>query len=207
MGEPPTGESDDRRPDLLTGGGGGPRPAERWAALPPRLRRGAVVAAAAALVAAGSVYLVSARPDPVPQPPVPYPAQITTVDFVKITPGTGDEDTHAFTIELRATVDGGSQVTVLDVRQGYRGLDLRLDPPPPLVVAEHRPQKLLVRAQVTSCREVSADAGMPFLDFTLRNARADQELSVIPGRRYARALARRLRTLCGPSAPGASPAA
>ncbi|AXK35189.1 hypothetical protein DVA86_23660 [Streptomyces armeniacus] len=169
---------------------------ERWALLPRRLRHavaaGTVVVAA---VAAGSVYAVSQRPDPEPAPPVPYPAQITSITLRKITSDAADD--RAFTISLRATTTSASPVTVERVGHGYHSIDLRLDPPPPIVVTSAKPRQLTVRARVTSCTGLPLDASMPYLDVTLRNSRAEQKLSVILGERYARGLSRQLRTLCG----------
>lgn len=173
-----------------------PTLAERWALLPRRRRHTLAGGTLLALViAAGAVYAVSQRPEPQPPPPEPYPAQITAFTFHKVTPAPGDE--QGFLIALSATTSSTSPVTVDRVGHDYAAIRLGLDPPLPAVVTSDKTRLLTVRAHVTSCTELPVDASMPAIDVTLRNAHAEQKLRVILGERYATALARQLRTLCG----------
>jgi hypothetical protein len=196
------------RYEVLTGADDRPRLRERWAALPRRARLVATLVTVAALGVATALYGWSLRPPSPPGPPhvpVPYPAQATAFTFERLR--SGDPGGRDFTVELRATVRGPAPVTVHGVTQGYAGLRVALDEGTPVRITAQRPRTLVLRAHVTSCRGIPADAGWPFLDITLRNARARQVQSVIPGERYARALGRTLRTVCEPTAARFAPTA
>ncbi|MGH3325891.1 MAG: hypothetical protein ACRDOV_15920, partial [Streptomyces sp.] len=127
--------------------------------------------------------------------PVPYPAQAARITFTQLTPG--DPERRTFTVELQAAA--ASPLEVLGVTQGYEAVDLQLAHRAPVDVAPGSPRKLILRARVTDCDDVPLRARSPFLDVTLRNTRARQDLSVIPGERYARALTHAFRTLCEPA--------
>jgi hypothetical protein len=80
-----------------------------------------------------------------------------------------------------------------------------------VTVTPERPVLLTVEYRVTDCAGAPPDAGMPFLDVTLRNTRAIQTISQILGPRYARDLSERLHSACpisgyrtGVSAPAAT---
>jgi hypothetical protein len=128
---------------------------------------------------------------------MPYPAQAARITFDRL--AVADRARRTFTIELHAAAT--SPLTVLDVGQGYEAVDLSLAGPPPVAVAPGRPRTLVLRAKVTNCDRVPLRARSPFLNVTLRNDRARQELSVIPGERYADALTHAFRTLCEPDGP------
>ena len=190
---------------MLAAGGERPGVYERWAALPVRLRRVLAAAACLVLLGAGGYALASrtspdppqprpASPTPTAQPP-PYPAQAARITFTRLR--VDDRERRAFTVELRAAAT--SRLTVLLVGQNYEAVDLRLTSRSPVVVTPGRPRTLILEARVTNCDRVPLRARSPFLDVTLRNARARQKLSVIPGERYTRSLTHAFRTLCGPS--------
>ncbi|MGW7515627.1 hypothetical protein ACWGJ2_08530 [Streptomyces sp. NPDC054796] len=194
-----------REPEVLAAGDESRRLHERWEALPRRVRRTAVTALGLALLAAATGYALAVRPGPPHAPPrarAPYPAQAVSVSFSRISDVSPDEGT--FTIELLASTT--SPVSVERVTQGYESLDLTSASPHPVEVTAYSPKKLILRARIISCRGLPIDAGMPFLEVTLRNTRAVQDFSVIPGERYAHELTRVFRTVCGPSSRSSTPA-
>jgi hypothetical protein len=132
---------------------------------------------------------------------MPYPAQAVRITFDRL--DVSDRARRTFTVELRARAT--TPLTVLDVDQGYEAVDLGLAAQPPLTVEPGTPRTLRLEAKVTNCDRVPLRARSPFLNVTLRNDRARQELSVIPGERYADALTHAFRTLCGPDGPATTP--
>jgi hypothetical protein len=203
--EPERDPEHERNPDVLVSGRERPGAYELWSALPARMRR-TVVAGACLAVLAGGAYAISALPEPAPEAhprpsPSPsvkrlaYPAQTARITFSELRIGEAEQRT--FTIELRASAT--SPLTVLGVSQGYEAVDLRLAQRPPITVGPDSPRALTLRARVTNCDGVPFHARSPFLDVTLRNDRARQKLSVIPGERYTRSLTHAFRTLCGRS--------
>lgn len=200
MPQPP----EHRAPEILGSGPDSPRPRERWAALPRRTRRLTLAAAGAAVLAAGTWYGIAAHPAR-QQPPLPYPAQTTHVGYLWTSSPAPQPAPRepSFVITLRADAD--SPVTIEHIEQGYAGLTLTPSPPLPLRVTPDRPRTVSLEADVTRCAGLPRAAGLPFLDITLRNTRARQTLSVIPGDRYARDLARAFRTVCGPHNTAATP--
>ncbi|NLU74667.1 hypothetical protein HCC61_18640 [Streptomyces sp. HNM0575] len=215
MPRPPGGTVGPPRPpgDMLVSGREAPGLGEVWYGLPVRTRRTAAAALALALLATAG-YLVVAQPeapgswwqsDRQPQPPpesdapsatarrLPYPAQTAHITFDRL--AVSDRARRTFTVELRAAAT--SQFSVLGVDQGYEAVDLALDGRSPVTVVPGTPRTLVLKAKVTDCRRVPVRARSPFLNVTLRNDRARQELSVIPGDRYADALTHAFRTLCG----------
>jgi hypothetical protein len=196
-------------PDVLASGREGPGAYELWSALPIRLRRTlrrTVLTGVCLAVLAGGAYAISALPEPAseahprpsPSPTVKrlaYPAQTARITFSELRIDEAEQRT--FTIELRASAT--SALTVLGVSQGYEAVDLRLAHRPPITVGPDSPRALTLHARITNCDGVPFHARSPFLDVTLRNDRARQKLSVIPGERYTRSLTHAFRTLCGRS--------
>ncbi len=214
MGETGSPREEQREPDVLAAGREGPGTRERWSALPVRLRRALATAACLALLGAGAYAVIShgpvSRPQPTPPSATPsagpsaqrppYPAQAARITFTRLR--AGDRARREFSIELHAAAT--SRLTVLLVSQNYEAVDLRLASRAPVLVAPHDPQTLILEGRVTNCDRVPLRARSPFLDVTLRNERARQKLSVIPGERYTRSLTHAFRTLCGSSrAPSA----
>ena len=186
--------------DTLSGGSDAPSFRERWGGLPPGVRRGAVAGTVLAVVAGGVVYGLADGTGERPAEGrhaarvVPYPAQSTHIRFQHIS--TPSPRARSFSIALRVTTD--DPVAVTRVTQGYEALAVSMSPARPLAATPEKPANLVLRAHIRSCRGLPVRARMPFLEVTLRNARASQHLSVIPGDRYARALTRVFRTVCEP---------
>jgi hypothetical protein len=163
------------------------------------------------LLAAGAYALSTQAPEAQPQPQpasgsptakqAPYPAQAAHITFTRLR--IGDRAKRTFTVELRATAT--SPLTVLRVGQNYEAVDLRLAGHAPAAVRPGHPRTLVLHGGVTNCDGVPLRARSPFLDVTLRNERARQKQSVIPGERYTRALTHAFRTLCGPSRTASTP--
>ncbi|MFC4497359.1 hypothetical protein ACFPA8_24820 [Streptomyces ovatisporus] len=215
MGE--TQQQNEAEPDVLTSGRDGPGIREKWDALPARLRHGILAAAALALLAAGGYAAGTQFQAPPSQPPAPpagspgphptatprvtpHPAQAARITFRDLE--LDDRGRRTFTIELHAAAT--SPLKVLRVSQNYEALDVGLATVPPVLIGPGDPKRLKVNARITDCDRVPLHARSPFLDVTLRNSQGDQELSVIPGERYTRALTHAFRTLCGPSGPDSS---
>lgn len=186
-----------------------PRLGERWAALPRRIRIAAVAATTTAAALAAGALLTTGTPGTPdrpnsPMPPAPWPIHATDITYTGLT-GRADPTTRTFAFTLRAEATSRTPVTVETVRQGYRGLRLDVTPGPPIALRAGRPQRITVTVTVRSCDGIPLDAALPFLDVTLRNARARQEISQILGTAYAQDLSRSLRHICRPTERHAVP--
>ncbi|MDJ1133193.1 hypothetical protein [Streptomyces iconiensis] len=183
--------------DVLSGGGEGQRLGERWAALPRKVRRVTLAATALVLLAVATGFALTTRPDAAPRGTqrVPYPVHSTRITFVRVLDV--DARKRTFAVEMRATT--ADPVLIERIGQDYATLDLVLRPSRPVKVEPGRPKALLLRVRVVSCLGLPLRARLPYLEVTLRNARATQVLSFIPGDHYARSLTRVFRTVCGPS--------
>lgn len=152
-----------------------------------------IAAASAAILAAGASYLCLTRPTPPPPPPTPWPAQAVAMAYEAPAPVTG-HDSFDFTVTV--TTVSGPPVTVERITQNSAGLWVSTTPAAPFTVSAEKPRKVLIAVHVSECEKVARNAGLPFLDVTLRNVRAMQEHSYILGERYARDLARAVGTAC-----------
>ncbi|MFI1000979.1 hypothetical protein ACIP10_04800 [Streptomyces galbus] len=103
---------------------------------------------------------------------------------------------QTFAFEVLLSVDAGPEVTVTRVSQPYAGLSVTTAPRPPFRTAAGAARTIVITMHVTECGTVPENAGLPFLDVTLRNTRAIQEQSFILGPRYARALSQALQVAC-----------
>lgn len=168
------------------------QPAGRWAVFAVRHSRPAAVAVTAFAVAAGSVFLWATRPRP---DPGPWPAQAVSVAYggADASPG---RPSGALRFSLRIRVDTGPPVTVESVRQPSPALGLTTSPNPPVTVETGATRTVVITVAVRDCKRAPRNAGLPFLDVTLRNARAKQDQSFILGDRYARDLARAVADYC-----------
>ncbi|MET8559709.1 Tat pathway signal sequence domain protein [Streptomyces flaveolus] len=204
IGPPEPGEGtrawDGRRPE------GTRPPGRRRAALAAwyaRHRRITVALTAAAVALAGGGYLYATRPQQPPRHPadmraqVPYPAQVVDMTYLdgRTTPAGAPPRSFSFAVLL--SVSSGSPVTVTRVSQPYAGLSLNTDPPVPLRTKPGSARKVTITMHVTECAKAPQNAGLPFLDVTLRNTRAIQVQSFILGPRYAQDLSHALRAACG----------
>ncbi|MFD9976185.1 Tat pathway signal sequence domain protein [Streptomyces sp. NPDC059017] len=150
------------------------------------------VAVTACALAAGSVFLWATRPRP---DPGPWPAQTVSVSYRGAVPA-GDRPGGALRFPLRIRVDTGPPVTVESIRQPSPALDLTASPNPPITVENGSTRTIVITVAVRDCKMAPRNAGLPFLDVTLRNARAKQDQSFILGDQYARDLARAVTDYC-----------
>ncbi|MBT2411843.1 Tat pathway signal sequence domain protein [Streptomyces sp. ISL-12] len=166
-----------------------------------RHRRTALVTVAALCAPAAGGYLYASRPQPRPAPPPSYPSQVVRLAYLApVTPtGTAPAGTFGFTVAL--TVRSGPPVTVTRVTQSNAGLSVRSSPRAPFRIKAHSTRKITVTFRATECAKVPRNAGFPFLDVTLRNARAIETHSFILGPRYARHLSEALQGACGNVSP------
>lgn len=160
-------------------------------------RRAVLATAAAVVVLAGGGYLHATRPEPPPQAAAPYPSQAVGIAYLGArAPAAGTPPT-SFGFELELDVRSGPPVTVERITQPYAGLSLTSAPHPPFRTAHGDPRTIVITMRVTECGEVPENAGLPFLDVTLRNTRAMKVHSFILGERYAQDLSDALHVACG----------
>lgn len=164
-----------------------------------RHRRPLIGACAAAAVLAGGGYLWATRPVPVPVPPAapPFPSQVTRLAYLEPQAGAPESDVRRFTFGVEIQVDSGPPVTVTRISQPYAGVSVISAPRAPFRTKAGSPSKIMITFRVTDCGNVPRNAGLPFLDVTLRNTRAIQDHSFILGPRYARDLSQALQVACG----------
>ncbi|WP_328559888.1 Tat pathway signal sequence domain protein [Streptomyces coelicoflavus] len=174
-----------------------PRPRGRLALRYERHRRTVLALAAALAVLAGGGYLYASRPQPRPAPPPPYPSQ--AIDLVYMAPVTNSPGAAAggFGFTVLLSVRSGPPVTVTRLTQPYDGLSVSSVPAAPFQTKSHSTRKIIVTLRVTECEKAPRNPGLPFLDVTLRNARAIEAHSFILGTRYAQDLSRALEVACG----------
>ncbi|WP_225831369.1 Tat pathway signal sequence domain protein [Streptomyces sp. NK08204] len=165
-------------------------------ALYARHRRATVAVAAGAVLLAGGGTLYATRPQQPPPPEPPYPAQVVEVTYLHGAATPAGAPPRSFSFTLLLTVESGPPVTVTRVTQPYAGLSLTTDPRTPFETQVDSARKITITMHVTECGKVPKDAGLPFLEVTLRNARAIQIHSFIPGSRYAQHLSRALKVSC-----------
>ncbi|MFF4761930.1 Tat pathway signal sequence domain protein [Streptomyces sp. NPDC001292] len=168
-----------------------------------RHRRAALTTLTLALLLAGGGYLFATRqdaPQPRPQPPAPpYPSQVTDVSYLEEVAAPHGAGTGTFSFAVLVSVRSGPPVTVTGIAQPYAGLSLTSEPRPPFRTRAGSAHKIVITMHVKECGKVPEDAGLPFLDVTLRNKRAIQVHSFILGPRYAQSLSQALRDACGNS--------
>ncbi|MEV6958497.1 Tat pathway signal sequence domain protein [Streptomyces sp. NPDC051207] len=173
-------------------------PRGRLAALCGRHRRAALAGATAFVLLAGGGYLYATRPRPQPAPPPPHPAQVVEVDYLdRAVPRGGGR--RAFGFEVLLGVASGPPVTVTRIGQPYAGLSVTSAPRTPFRTRAGSPRRIAITMRVTECGKVPKSAGLPFLDVTLRNARAIQVHSFLLGPRYARHLSEAVQVACSNS--------
>ncbi|WP_405887663.1 Tat pathway signal sequence domain protein [Streptomyces sp. NBC_01136] len=171
-------------------------PRGRLAQLYARHHRAALTATATAALLAAGGYLFATRPQKPPPPPAPYPSQVVDVTYrgPATPPGTAPRGSFSFALEL--SVQSGPPVTTTRITQPYASVSLTWHPHPPLRTRAGSPRKITITMHVTECAKVPENAGLPFLDVTLRNTRAIQVHSFILGDRYAHDLSQALHVAC-----------
>ncbi|MEU6510535.1 Tat pathway signal sequence domain protein [Streptomyces sp. NPDC046942] len=165
-----------------------------------RHRRATLALAAAAIFLGGGGYLYATRPQRPAQPPpspTPFPAQTVEVMYAGGRPTPAGAPPRSFSFAVLLSVESGPPVIVTRVTQPYAGLSLVTDPRTPFRTVEGSVRKITITMHVTECGKVPKDAGLPFLDVTLRNTRAMQIQSFILGTRYAQHLSQALKEACG----------
>ncbi|PZG83975.1 hypothetical protein C1I97_34360, partial [Streptomyces sp. NTH33] len=108
-----------------------------------------------------------------------------------------DAGPRNFSFAVLVGVQSGPPVTVTRVDQPYAGLSVTSEPRPPFRTKAGTAQNVVITMHIRECGKVPESAGLPFLDVTLRNARAIQTHSFILGPRYAQALSQALQVACG----------
>ncbi|GAB2963616.1 hypothetical protein GCM10023080_025590 [Streptomyces pseudoechinosporeus] len=161
-----------------------------------RHRRVVLSIAAAVVLLAGGGYLYATRPEQAPPDPPPYPSQVVGLTYLGPEPSPDNAPPKSFSIGVELTVQSGPQVTVLRITQPYAGLSLASVPRLPFRTRTGFPHKINITMQVTECAQVPRNAGLPFLDVTLRNTRAIQVHSFILGERYAHDLSEAVQGAC-----------
>ncbi|MFF8429290.1 Tat pathway signal sequence domain protein [Streptomyces sp. NPDC016566] len=164
-----------------------------------RHRRAALALAAVAFLLAGGGYLYATRPQQPPPPQVPYPAQVVTVSYLRERAAPPGAPARSFRFDVLLSVASGPPVAVTQVTQPYAGLSVAAAPHVPFRTKAGAPRKITITMQVTECGKVPKDAGMPFLEVTLRNTRAIQIQSFILGPRYTQHLSHALKVACSNS--------
>ncbi|KQX81972.1 hypothetical protein [Streptomyces sp. Root1310] len=183
-------------------GAAAPTPAARLlrglGRLPAAHRRAVSAVLTAAVLLAGGGYLWATRPheaQPAASAP-PFPSQVVDVGYlgeVAVPPGARPL-TFAFDIVLG--VESGPPVTVTRLAQPYTGLSLTSAPRAPFRTKAGSARKVVITMRVTECGKVPKNVGLPFVDVTLRNARAIQVHSFILGARYAHDLSAAVQVAC-----------
>jgi hypothetical protein len=186
----PGADSGDRQAPVEVIGEDAVRLHERWALLPRGFRATCLSAVAVLLIAAGVGYFLASRPEP---PLMAQPLHSTKFTYV----GIRDPEPHEKTFLADFTVLSETGAELEKITQGYEALALRSRPLLPLALPRDEATRLTVQFRVKRCAEVPLDAALPFLDVTVRNKRAIQVFSKIPGEEYAADLSRALRSLCG----------
>ncbi|MFJ3668510.1 Tat pathway signal sequence domain protein [Streptomyces sp. NPDC090106] len=161
-----------------------------------RHRRAALATVTAVTVLAGGGYLYATRPEPPAPPPPPYPSQVTDLHYLSGEPGPAGDEARGFSFSLELRVLAGPPVTVERISQPYAGMSVTSSPKAPFRTNPGTTRKIVVTMHVTQCRKVPWNAGLPFLDVTLRNTRAIEVHSYILGQRYAQHLSEALQVAC-----------
>ncbi|MGV9561629.1 Tat pathway signal sequence domain protein [Streptomyces sp. NPDC003480] len=153
---------------------------------------------AALLAGGGSLYATRPRkPPPPPAPPPPYPSQVVDIAYLNPEPTPRSAPPRSFSLSVVLSVRSGPPVTVARMGQPYAGLSVTSSPRPPFRTEAGAARKIAITMHVTECGKVPENAGLPFLDVTLRNTRAIEAHSYILGSRYAHDLSAALHVACG----------
>jgi hypothetical protein len=163
-----------------------------------RRRRATLALCAAAVIGAAGLTLHLTRPRP-PEPPPPlYPSQTVSVAYEggMTHPRPGD---RVFSFTVRLTQDSGPPVSVRRIAQPSAALSLTTAPHAPFTLKSGSPRTARITMHIRECAKVPRNAGLPFLEVTLRNVRAIQTQSFILGSTYAKDLSEALTAACPPN--------
>ncbi|WP_306333972.1 Tat pathway signal sequence domain protein [Streptomyces sp. KL118A] len=160
-----------------------------------RFRRTTLAAAAAAIIGAAGIGFYLTRPEPPPPAPAPWPSQSISVTYEggMSQPRAGD---RTFTFAVAFAQESGPPATVRRVGQPSAALSVSTSPLTPFEVKSGSPRKLIITMHIRECGEVPRNAGLPFLEVTLRNVRAIENQSYILGPEYANDLSAALMAAC-----------
>ncbi|MFJ5556166.1 Tat pathway signal sequence domain protein [Streptomyces sp. NPDC093250] len=161
-----------------------------------RHRRAALGTLLTSAVLAGSGYLYLTRPRPQPPPEPTHPSKVTAVDYLKPQATDVGTDPRRFSFDVAMSLESGPPVTVTRISQPYAGLSVTSSPRTPFRTKAGATRRITITMQVTECGKVPRNAGLPFLDVTLRNTRALEAHSFILGSRYAQDLSQALQVAC-----------
>lgn len=180
-----------------------PPPAVRPRRPRTRRRRAAFALASALPLTAAGLALYATRPEPPAPPPPPYPAQVVSVTYDPGAPEPRPAGPHRFrfavTFEIPDERVTGSPVTVERITQPSAALSVTARPAPPFTVTAGSPRTALVTMHIHDCGKVPRNAALPFLEVTLRNARAIETQSFILGPAYAKDLSQAINKACPPN--------
>ncbi|MFD5629458.1 Tat pathway signal sequence domain protein [Streptomyces sp. NPDC127072] len=176
-------------------------PLTQWYA---RHRRAVLAVAVSGAVLVGGGYLYVTRPRQPPPPAPPFPSQVTDVAYAGRAEPPRNGPLGAFTFAVELTVSSGPAVTVTRIGRPSAGLSLTSVPRPPFRTRTGSPRRITLTVHVGECAKVPRNAGLPFLDVTLRNTSAIQVHSFILGELYAQDLSEALQVACGNNS-GSSP--
>lgn len=182
-----------------------PRLSDRWARLPARTRA-AVLGTAAALAVTGALLLPPAPASTAPPQPdlPPWPANVTEFTYAGVARrATAASPTGTFRFDI--SVRSGPPVTVYDITAGFTGLHARTTPDTSVSVPAGTARRIGLEISVADCAGLPLNPDLPFLDVTLRNARAIQQHSFIFSGAYSRDLSALLHTVCDASGRRARP--
>ncbi|MFI7317333.1 Tat pathway signal sequence domain protein [Streptomyces venezuelae] len=160
-----------------------------------RFRRTTLAAATAAITGTAAIAYYVTRPEPPPPPPPPWPSQSVSVTYEgdMSRPRAGD---RTFTFAVAFAQESGPPATVRRVTQPSAALSVSTAPLTPFELKSGSPRKLIITMHIRECGEVPRNAGLPFLEVTLRNVRAMEKQSYILGPEYANDLSAALTTAC-----------
>jgi hypothetical protein len=182
---PPDG--DDRAVEIL--GEDRPLLRDRWQALTRRAR--VTITAATCLVVLSALlgYALANRPPPAP----PDPADATGVSIAQVRMPVDGSPYFGITFRVEAT----SAVTVVAAYEGYDNLVLYVSPVPGRRLYPGHVSTLTAQAVVCTCRTPHASRGTPLLYLSVRNARGDRRIRVVPTATQFDRLEQALRLSCG----------
>ncbi|MFG2499538.1 Tat pathway signal sequence domain protein [Streptomyces sp. NPDC048441] len=163
-----------------------------------RHRRTALALAAAAVIGAAGLTLYLTRPRPPAPPPPLYPSQTVSVTYEggMTHPRAGDA---TFSFDISLVQASGPPVSVRRIGQPSAALSVTVAPHTPFTVKKGTPRTARITMHIRECGKVPRNAGLPFLDVTLRNVRAMQTQSFILGSAYAKDLSEALTGACPPN--------
>ncbi len=165
----------------------------------PRTRR-LVLAAVAVCAVAAALLVRLAQPPPPPAPPPPWPSRSVSVTYAGAMSRTVSGDRHlTFSVTLANRPPDATPVppvTVLRITQPSPALSVTASPALPFTVKSGTHRRVVITMNIRECAKAPRNDGLPFLEVTLRNTRAKQDLSFILGSAYAADLSTAITAAC-----------